>query len=66
MSATKSNTYGKNAFREVRVRCKQCQGRKTTNMQCDTGIYRWPCDLCGEDTDHVVTEVKPRPLLFRS
>lgn len=63
--ATNGNSYGVNAFREVRVRCKQCHGRKITNMQCDTGIYKWPCDLCGEDTDHVVTETQPRSGVYR-
>lgn len=66
MMPDSTNTYGKNVFREVRVRCGQCQGRKVTNMQCDTGRYRWPCDLCGEDTWHIVTEVKPRRLRYRS
>jgi len=55
------NTYGKNRFREVRIRCTQCGFRRVTNMQCDTGKYDWECDGCGEVTSHVVTEVAPLP-----
>ena len=54
------NTYGKNRFREVEVQCKECGGRRTTNMQCDTGEYEWECDLCREETTHAVTEVSPQ------
>ncbi len=55
------NTYGKNRFREVFVKCVQCQGRQATYMQCDTGRYEWECGLCGEVTTHIVTEVDPQP-----
>lgn len=51
------NTYGANRFRRVIVRCSQCQCRKETNMQCDTGRYLWECDACGETTQHTVREV---------
>lgn len=54
------NTYGKNAFREVKVKCLQCKGEKITNMQCDTGNHDWDCDLCGETTVHKVTETHPQ------
>lgn len=54
-----TNTYGANRFREVRVKCQRCGGKRVTNMQCDTGQYEWECDLCGEVTSHTVTEVKP-------
>ena len=60
MSAKGKNTYGENAFREVRVRCTGCGGKKITNMQCPTGTYVWHCDLCGEDTKHTVKETEPR------
>ena len=53
------NTYGKNRFREVRIKCNECGGSQTTNMQCDTGDYAWKCDLCNEETTHTVTEVEP-------
>lgn len=51
------NTYGKNRFREVEDRCLQCNGKHTTNMQCDTGVYDWHCEICGEKTQHEITEV---------
>lgn len=54
-----TNTYGKNRFREVQDKCLQCGGKKTTNMQCDTGIYEWECPLCDEKTKHEVTELEP-------
>ena len=59
LTVTGKNTHGVNAFREVRVRCALCGGKKITNMQCLTGTYLWPCNLCGEDTYHTVTETAP-------
>lgn len=53
------NTYGKNAFREVKVRCTECGGTTKPMMQCDTGRYQWECDLCGYETTHTVTETEP-------
>lgn len=53
------NTHGKNVFREVRVKCQVCKGTKTSFMQCDTGLYEWDCGICGDVTEHRVTEVSP-------
>ena len=59
------NTYGKNAFREVRLRCPECKGAHTNNMQCDTGTHWFDCGICGEKTPHKVSEVSPsRRVLF--
>lgn len=55
------NTYGKNRFRLVRVRCSECFCTKETNMQCDTGEYEWECDGCYDKTLHTVEEVEPKP-----
>lgn len=55
----KANTYGYNRFRQVRIKCLQCNGEQTTNMQCDAEQYDWDCDLCHEVTEHEVTEVEP-------
>lgn len=57
--ASALNTYGKNVFREVRVRCPQCKGTHVTNMQCDTGDHWFDCGICGSKTKHKVSEVAP-------
>lgn len=54
-----ANTHGPNRFREVLVRCLECNETQETNMQCDTGQYQWECDQCGGETTHEVTESEP-------